>query len=104
MRCPVRSFAGKGSEASVTPAISRQALRPAAAATNKHPLYQAAHTLLVRSKDGQRSKDVAHNLATRMACQGRLAVDRKLAVFLHRMWGDVNGFHMERQDRRPGGR
>lgn len=52
-------------------------------------LYEAAHTLLVRSKKWSSLRAWGRNAARhRGMARARVAVARKLAVILHRMWSD----------------
>lgn len=52
-------------------------------------LYEAAHTLLVRSKKWSSLRAWGMNVARhRGMARARVAVARKLAVILHRMWSD----------------
>jgi transposase len=56
-------------------------------------LYEAAHTLLVRSKKWSSLRAWGMNVAKRRGMsRARVAVARKLAVILHRMWLDVTEF------------
>jgi len=56
-------------------------------------LYEAAHSLLTRSRKGSSLRawgmQVAKHRGMARAC---VAVARKLAVVLHRMWSDETGF------------
>lgn len=52
-------------------------------------LYEGAHVLLTRTKRRSRLKDWGTALAARSGMQkAKVAVARKLAVILHRMWAD----------------
>lgn len=52
-------------------------------------LYEAAHTLLVRSKKSSALRAWGMKVAkARSMARARIAVARKLAVILHRMWSD----------------
>lgn len=56
-------------------------------------LYEAAHTLLVRSRKWSRLRAWGMNVAKRRGmARARVAVARKLAVILHRMWCDAADF------------
>ena len=56
-------------------------------------LYEAAHSLLVRSKKWSSLKAWGMAIARRRGmARARVAVARKLAVILHRMWADVTEF------------
>jgi transposase len=56
-------------------------------------LYEAAHTLLVRSKKWSSLRAWGMNVAKRRGmARARVAVARKLAVVLHRMWSDATEF------------
>jgi len=56
-------------------------------------LYEAAHTLLVRSKKWSSLRAWGINIAKRRGmARARVAVARKLAVILHRMWADATEF------------
>ena len=57
-------------------------------------LYEAAHTLLVRSRKWSSLRAWGMKIAkTRGMARARVAVARKLAVILHRMWSDGAEFH-----------
>lgn len=57
-------------------------------------LYEAAHTLLVRSKKWSALRAWGMKIARRRGlARARVAVARKLAVILHRMWVDESQFH-----------
>lgn len=57
-------------------------------------LYEAAHTLLVRSKKWSSLRAWGMKIAkNRGMARARVAVARKLAVILHRMWRDETEFH-----------
>lgn len=52
-------------------------------------LYEAAHTLLVRSRKWSGLRAWGMQIAKRRGmARARVAVARKLAVILHRMWRD----------------
>lgn len=56
-------------------------------------LYEAAHSLLVRSKKWSSLRAWGMNIARRRGmARARVAVARKLAVILHRMWADATEF------------
>lgn len=56
-------------------------------------LYEAAHTLLVRSKKWSSLRAWGIKIARhRGMARARVAVARKLAVILHRMWSDQTAF------------
>ena len=56
-------------------------------------LYEAAHTLLVRSKKWSSLRAWGMKIAkNRGMARARVAVARKLAVILHRMWRDETAF------------
>jgi len=56
-------------------------------------LYEAAHSLLVRSKKWSSLRAWGMNIAKRRGMgRARVAVARKLAVILHRMWSDATEF------------
>lgn len=56
-------------------------------------LYEAAHTLLVRSKKWSSLRAWGMNIAKRRGmARARVAVARKLGVILHRMWADGTAF------------
>lgn len=56
-------------------------------------LYEAAHSLLVRSKKWSSLRAWGMNIARRRGmARARVAVARKLAVILHRMWADTTEF------------
>src|SRR3954470_20859593 len=60
-------------------------------------LYEAAHTLLVRSRKWSSLRAWGMKVAkTRGMARARVAVARKLAVILHRMWSDETEFHFGR--------
>ena len=64
-------------------------------------LYEAAHTLLVRSKKWSSLRAWGMKVAQhRGMARARVAVARKLAVVLHRMWRDQTAF---RSGKEPGG-
>ena len=56
-------------------------------------LYEAAHTLLTRCKKWSALKAWGMNIAKRRGmAKARVAVARKLAVIMHRMWSDQSEF------------
>jgi transposase len=56
-------------------------------------LYEAAHTLLVRSRKWSSLRAWGMQIAKRRGlARARVAVARKLAVILHRMWSDATEF------------
>ena len=60
-------------------------------------LYEAAHTLLVRSRKWSALRAWGMKVAkTRGMARARVAVARKLAVILHRMWSDETEFRFGR--------
>lgn len=60
----------------------------------RNALYEAAHTLLVRSKKWSSLRAWGMKVAKRRGmARARVAVARKLAVILHRMWVDESQFH-----------
>ena len=64
-------------------------------------LYEAAHTLLVRSKKWSSLRAWGMGIAKRRGmARARVAVARKLAVILHRMWSDGVDFRFGKE---PGG-
>lgn len=61
-------------------------------------LYEAAHTLLVRSKKWSSLRAWGLNIAKRRGmARARVAVARKLAVILHCMWAEATEFRFGRQ-------
>ncbi|MFB9985092.1 IS110 family transposase [Mesorhizobium kowhaii] len=61
-------------------------------------LYEAAHTLLVRSKKWSSLRAWGMNVAKRRGmARARVAVARKLAVILHRMWSDATEFRFGKE-------
>jgi transposase len=61
-------------------------------------LYEAAHTLLVRSKKWSSLRAWGMSIAKRRGmARARVAVARKLAVILHRMWADATEFRFGKQ-------
>lgn len=61
-------------------------------------LYEAAHSLLVRSKKWSRLRAWGMNIARRRGmARARVAVARKLAVILHRMWTDATEFRFGKE-------
>jgi transposase len=65
-------------------------------------LYEAAHTLLVRSRKWSSLRAWGMRIAKRRGlARARVAVARKLAVILHRMWRDGTEFRFGKE---PAGR
>lgn len=61
-------------------------------------LYQAAHTLLVRSRKWSSLRAWGMAVAKRRGmARARVAVARKLAVILHRMWADATEFRFGKE-------
>lgn len=61
-------------------------------------LYEAAHTLLVRSKKWSSLRAWGMKIAkNRGMARARVAVARKLAVVLHRMWSDETEFRFGKE-------
>lgn len=61
-------------------------------------LYEAAHTLLVRSKKWSSLRAWGMKIAKhRGMARARVAVARKLAVILHRMWSDQTEFRFGKE-------
>ena len=61
-------------------------------------LYEAAHSLLVRSKKWSSLRAWGMNIAKRRGmARARVAVARKLAVILHRMWADATEFRFGKE-------
>ena len=61
-------------------------------------LYEAAHSLLVRSKKWSSLRAWGMNVAKRRGmARARVAVARKLAVILHRMWSDATEFRFGKE-------
>jgi len=61
-------------------------------------LYEAAHSLLVRSKKWSSLRAWGMNIAKRRGmARARVAVARKLAVILHRMWSDGTAFRFGKE-------
>ncbi len=61
-------------------------------------LYEAAHSLLIRSTKWSALRAWGMNVAKRRGmARARVAVARKLAVILHRMWADGSEFHWGKQ-------
>ena len=61
-------------------------------------LYEAAHSLLIRSTKWSALKAWGMNVAKRRGmARARVAVARKLAVILHRMWADGTEFRWTKQ-------
>jgi transposase len=65
-------------------------------------LYEAAHSLLIRSTKWSALRAWGMNVAKRRGmARARVAVARKLAVILHRMWANGSEFHWGRQVTAP---
>ncbi|KAA3447255.1 hypothetical protein C7I87_27925 [Mesorhizobium sp. SARCC-RB16n] len=65
-------------------------------------LYEAAHSLLVRSKKWSSLRAWGMNIAKRRGmARARVAVARKLAVILHRMWADATEFRFGKEAAGP---
>lgn len=65
-------------------------------------LYEAANTLLVRSKKWSALRAWGMSIAKRRGmARARVAVARKLAVILHRMWADGTEFRFGREPSPP---
>jgi transposase len=65
-------------------------------------LYEAAHSLLVRSKKWSSLRAWGMNIAKRRGmARARVAVARKLAVILHRMWADATEFRFGKEAASP---
>jgi transposase len=61
-------------------------------------LYEAAHTLLVRSRKWSSLRAWGMKIAKhRGMARARVAVARKLAVILHRMWSDASEFRFGKE-------
>ena len=61
-------------------------------------LYEAAHSLLIRSTKWSALRAWGMNVAKRRGmARARVAVARKLAVILHRIWADGSEFHWGKQ-------
>ena len=61
-------------------------------------LYEAAHTLLVRSKKWSSLRAWGMKIVRRRGmARARVAVARKLAVILHRMWSDASEFRFGKE-------
>ena len=61
-------------------------------------LYEAAHTLLVRSRKWSSLRAWGMKIAKRRGmARARVAVARKLAVILHRMWSDASEFRFGKE-------
>lgn len=61
-------------------------------------LYEAAHSLLMRSKKWSSLRAWGMNVAKRRGmARARVAVARKLATILHRMWADATEFRYGRE-------
>jgi transposase len=67
-------------------------------------LYEAAHSLLIRSTKWSALRAWGMNIAKRRGmARARVAVARKLAVILHRMWVDGSEFLWSKQAAVPAG-
>ena len=67
-------------------------------------LYEAAHTLLVRSRKWSSLRAWGMSLAKRRGlARARVAVARKLAVILHRMWCNGSEFRFGKEPGAPDG-
>ena len=65
-------------------------------------LYEAAHSLLIRSSKWSTLRAWGMNVAKRRGmARARVAVARKLAVILHRMWADGSEFRWGKQATAP---
>ena len=65
-------------------------------------LYEAAHSLLIRSAKWSALRAWGMNVAKRRGmARARVAVARKLAVILHRMWADGSEFRWGKQAAAP---
>ncbi len=65
-------------------------------------LYEAAHTLLVRSCKWSSFRAWGMQIARRRGmARARVAVARKLAVILYRMWPDRTEFRFGKEPSRP---
>ena len=61
-------------------------------------LYEAAHTLLVRSRKWSSLRAWGMQIAKRRGmARARVAVARKLAVILHRLWCDQTEFRFGKE-------
>jgi transposase len=61
-------------------------------------LYEAAHSLLIRSTKWSALRAWGMNIAKRRGvARARFAVARKLAVILHRIWADGSEFRWGKQ-------
>lgn len=68
-------------------------------------LYEAAHTLLVRSRKWSSLRAWGMRIAKRRGlARARVAVARKLAVILHRMWSNGTEFRFGKEPGVPAGR
>ena len=64
--------------------------------------YEAAHSLLIRSTKWSALRAWEMNVAKRRGmARARVAVARKLAVILHRMWADGSEFRWDKQATAP---
>lgn len=65
-------------------------------------LYEAAHSLLIRSSKWSALRAWGMNVAKRRGmARARVAVARKLAVILHRIWADASEFRWGKQAAAP---
>jgi hypothetical protein len=61
-------------------------------------LYEAAHSLLVRSKKWSSLRALGMNIAKRCGmARAWVAIARKLAVILHRMWANATEFRFGKE-------
>jgi transposase len=68
-------------------------------------LYEAAHTLLVRSRKWSSLRAWGMQIAKRRGlARARVAVARKLAIILHRMWSDATEFRFGKPPAETAGR
>ena len=71
---------------------------PRRAGLTRTALYEAAHSLLVRSRKWSALRAWGMKIAkARGMARARVAVARKLAVILHRMWSDRTAFRFGRE-------
>ena len=64
--------------------------------------YEAAHSLLIRTTKWSALRAWGMNIAKRRGmARARVAVARKLAVILHRMWADGSEFRWGKQAPTP---
>jgi hypothetical protein len=73
--------------------------RPAAGLRDIHRIYEAAHSLLVRSKKWSSLRAWGMTIAKRRGmARARVAVAIKLATILHRMWVDGVAFRFGKEN------